>query len=284
MIEERVWVSEKWQNIETRYSVKSTLYDEKSDFQHVQVVDTHEFGRMLILDGIVQTTEKDEFIYHEMMVHVPMLSHYEPENILIIGGGDGGILREVLKHGSVKKAVMVEIDSRVVDLCKEYLPSINNNAFEDERTNLVISDGAAFVKETNEKFDVVIVDSPDPVGPARVLFSTQFYRDIYGIMNPGGILVRQTGSIQLQPGEQKEAYDILKKVFSNVYSYVFTVPTYVGGLFSAMFCSDNINPKNADIEALERKKAKNNLKTMYYNPGLHKGAFHIPGFLKERLS
>jgi spermidine synthase len=279
-----VWVSEKWHNVETRYSVRSILYDEKSNFQHVQIVDTHQYGKMLILDGIVQTTEKDEFVYHEMMVHVPMLSHSEPLSVLIVGGGDGGILREVLRYESVKKVVMVEIDSNVINLCREYLPSINDGAFENKRTSLLISDGAAYVQETHEKFDVVIVDSPDPIGPARVLFSNQFYKDIHGIMNPNAILVRQTGSIHMQAGEQKEAYDILKNIFSNVDLYVFAVPTYVGGLFSAMFCSDGIDPMDADIEILNQKKEKNNIQPLYYNPWIHKGAFHVPDFIKERLS
>lgn len=283
MNNEQVWVSEKWQNLETRYSVKTVLFDEKSDLQHVQIVDTHQYGNMLLIDGIVQTTRKDEFIYHEMMVHVPMLSHAEPENVLIIGGGDGGILREVLRYGSVKRVVMVEIDSRVIDLCTEYLPSISAGAFEDERTDLVIADGAAYVKETEEKFDVVIVDSPDPMGPARVLFTTQFYQDIKRIMNPEGILVRQTGSTQLQPDEQKEAYNVLKNIFPNVALYVFAIPTYVGGFFSAMFCSEKVDAMDVDIKDLKQKFEKNNLSTRYYNPGLHKGAFYIPGFIKEYI-
>ena len=284
MINDHEWVCEKWPYVETRYLVRSILYDEKSDFQQVQIVDTHQYGKMLVLDGIVQTTEKDEFVYHEMMVHVPMLSHPEPLSVLIIGGGDGGILREVLRYESVKKVVMVEIDFKVIDLCMEYIPSINNGAFEDKRTDLIISDGAAYVQETDEKFDVVIVDSPDPIGPAKVLFSNQFYKDIYGIMNPNAVLARQTGSTHIQPGEQKEAFDILKNIFSNVNLYLFTVPTYVGGLFSAMFCSDDIDPMDADIDILNQKIEKNNIQSLYYNPWIHKGAFHVPAFIKERLS
>ena len=133
MTQEENWISEKWQYVETRYEIKEKLYDKISDFQHTQVVDSCKYGRMLLLDGIVQTTEKDEFIYHEMMVHVPLLSHPNPEKVLIIGGGDGGILREVLKYKSVSTATMVEIDQGVIDLCKEYLPTINNGAFEDQK-------------------------------------------------------------------------------------------------------------------------------------------------------
>ena len=283
MTEEQQWVTEKWQNVETRYRIQSVLYETDSKFQHTRIAESKMYGRMLLLDGIVQTTEKDEFIYHEMMVHVPLLSHSNPEKVLIIGGGDGGILREVLRHSSVRMATMVEIDSGVIDLCKVYMPMINRGAFEDSRANIVISDGAVFVKETDEKYDVVIVDSCDPIGPATVLFSKAFYSDIHDLLTPDGIMVCQTGSIHMQPDEQKEAYKLLSGIYSFTSPYVFTVPTYIGGLFSAMFCSEKIDPCKADIRILDEKAAVNNIETMYYSPGMHIGAFHVPGFLKERL-
>jgi spermidine synthase len=283
MTEEQQWVTEKWQDVETRYRIQSVLYENDSGFQHTRIVESKLYGRMLLLDGIVQATEKDEFIYHEMMVHVPLLSHLNPENVLIIGGGDGGILREVLRHSSVRMATMVEIDSGVIDLCKEYMPMINRGAFEDNRANIVISDGAVFVKGTDEKYDVVIVDSCDPVGPATVLFSKAFYSDIHDLLTPDGIMVCQTGSIHMQPDEQKEAYKLLSGIYSFTSPYVFTLPTYIGGLFSAMFCSEKIDPSRVDIGMLEKKLAINNIKTRYYNPGMHIGAFHVPGFLKDRL-
>ena len=283
MTEEPKWVSEKWQNVEINYGVKEILYESNSEFQHTLIADTYKYGRMLLLDGIVQTTEKDEFIYHEMMVHVPMLSHPNPDKILIIGGGDGGILREVLRYKSVKSATIVEIDPRVIDLCKEYLPMINNGAFKDSRTNLIISDGAAFVKETDEKFDVVIVDSSDPIGPATVLFSKAFYSNIQSLLTRDGIMVCQTGSLHMQPDEQGKTHSLLSDIYRYANPYVFAVPTYIGGLFSAMFCSDKIDPGETDIDVLEEKTTINNIKTKYYNPGMHIGAFHIPDFLKERL-
>jgi len=270
------WISERWQNVETRYLVKSVLHEEKTDFQSLQLVDTYEYGRMLLLDGIVQTTEKDEFVYHEMMVHVPMVTHPQPVSVLIIGGGDGGILREVLRYSSVAKATMVEIDAHVIELCREYLPGINNGAFNDPRTDLVISDGAAYIKQTAETFDVVIVDSPDPIGPARVLFSEGFYADIRRIMNPGGIMVRQTGSIYMQADEQREAYELLRKIFVHAAFYVYAVPTYVGGLFSSIFCSDSIDPLGINIEDVRERFDPESIETRYYNPGLHVGAFHVP--------
>ena len=277
------WISERWQDVETRYRVRSVIHDEQSDFQHMLLVDSYQYGKMLLLDGIVQTTELDEFIYHEMMAHVPVLSHPEPKKILIIGGGDGGILREVLRYKSVEKATIVEIDPKVIEFCKKYLPSISGGAFDDERTDLVIGDGAEYIKKTNDKFDVVIVDSPDPIGPARVLFSKNFYTDIGNVMDSEGIMVRQTGSIQMQADEQKEAYKLLKTIFAHNLFYVFTVPTYVGGLFSAVFCSNSINPLNMDYEYLNQKFSKASIKTNYYDPDIHWGAFHLPGFIKERL-
>lgn len=283
MSREISWVSEKWEDVETRYKIKSILFEEKSEYQHAQIVDSCTYGRMLLLDGIVQTTEKDEFIYHEMMVHVPMMSHPNPEKVLIIGGGDGGILRETLKYKSVISATMVEIDSKVVDLCSEYMPSLNDGAFKEKRAKLVYEDGAVFVKDTDEKFDVIIIDSPDPIGPARVLFSQAFYLNISGLMNSGGIMVRQTGSVHMQEDEQKEAYGVLNKIFGNTEAYVFAVPTYVGGFFSAMFCSDFINPHDTGMKTLEEKVSSQKIVTKYYNAGIHIGAFHIPHYLKERL-
>ncbi|MBA3028816.1 MAG: polyamine aminopropyltransferase [Desulfobacteraceae bacterium] len=284
MTETMPWVTEAWESVETRYRIKSVLYEQKTDFQHMMLVDSHAYGKMLLLDGFVQTTERDEFFYHEMMAHVPVLAHPNPENVLIIGGGDGGVLREVLKHSGVKKATVVEIDPAVVDFSKKFLPGISSGAFDDPRTRLVFDDGARFVKNTQNRYDVVIVDSSDPVGPAQILFSAGFYRDLSGIMNPEGIMTRQTGSLQMQPGEQKQAGDLLKVLFTHVAFYVFTVPTYIGGLFSTVFCSNAVDPETPGYEELNKKVTDTGLSTRYYNAGIHKGAFHIPNFFRERLS
>lgn len=277
------WVTEKWANVETRYRIKSVLHEEKTGFQHLLLADSCEYGRMLLLDGIVQTTEKDEFIYHEMMVHVPMLSHPAPRKVLIIGGGDGGILRETLRYRSVEKVALVEIDPRVIDLSRQYLPGISKNAFDDRRAEVIIADGAAYVRETKERFDVVIVDSSDPIGPAVILFSEEFYSNILGIMNPSGIMVRQTGSIHMQAPEQRESFQLLKKIFRHAALYVYAVPTYTGGLFSSIFCSDVINPTELVQDTLQERLSGNPIETLYYNPGIHLGAFSIPDFLKDRL-
>jgi spermidine synthase len=277
------WVIERWKDVETHYRIKSVIHESNSAFQHVKVVESHLYGRMLLLDGIVQVTYKDEFIYHEMMSHIPLMSHPNPEKVLIIGGGDGGILREVLRYNSINLATMVEIDPVVINICKEYLPMINNGAFNDKRANLITGDGALFVKETDEKYDVVIVDSSDPIGPATVLFSKEFYGNIHELLTPDGIMVCQTGSIHMQPDEQMASYMLLKEIFHIVRPYVFAIPTYIGGFFSAMFCSDKIDPAKTDISSPEQKLSNVKMKTGYYNPGIHQGAFHVPGFLNERL-
>lgn len=283
MSDKSLWVSEKWEDVETRYRVTSVLYEEKTAFQHVMVAESLAYGRMLLLDGIVQTTEKDEFIYHEMMAHVPLLAHPRPETVLIIGGGDGGVLREVLKHPTVKKAVMVEIDAGVVDLSRRYFPTISRGAFADARVELVFDDGAAFVERADGAYDVIIVDSPDPVGPAKVLFAEAFYRHAAGMLTKNGILVRQTGSIHMQPDEQMQANEILRGIFAYIGFYVYTVPTYIGGLFSSVFCSNRIDPGRIDRDRLLTRMRDIPLETEYYNPGIHAGAFSLPEFFEGKL-
>ncbi len=178
--------------------VRKVLVSNKSQYQKISILDTYQFGKVLVLDGVVQTTERDEFIYHEILTHLPMLSHPQPDRVLIIGGGDGGILREVLKY-PVKEVFLVEIDKKVIELSKTYLSAICRNSFNDRRANIIIDDGVNFVKERKRKFDVVIVDSSDPIGPAKVLFSSKFYTDVFNILSHDyGIFVQQTGSSFLQ--------------------------------------------------------------------------------------
>ncbi len=277
------WIHENWENVEVRYKIKEFLKEMQTEFQHLLLVDTFEYGKMLLLDGIVQTTEKDEFFYHEMMAHVPVLSHPSPRKVLIVGGGDGGVLREVLKHDSVEKVTLVEIDPLVIDFCKEHLASINNGAFDDMRTEVIIADGAEYLENTSNQYDIIIVDSPDPIGPARILFSKSFYDSLAKAMNPGGIMVRQTGSVELQAQEQMQANRILKHMFTYTSFYVYTVPTYVGGLFSSVFCSSTINPKTMDRKTIEKRFDTNKFQTKYYTPWIHIAAFHTPPFMEEIL-
>jgi spermidine synthase len=218
-----------------------------------------------------------------MMTHVPLLSHPNPQRVLIIGGGDGGVLREVLRYDCVEKATIVEIDTDVVSFCKKHLPFISNGAFDDDRANLIIADGADYIHKTDARYDIIIVDSPDPMGPAQVLFSEQFYRDTCNALRPGGIVVRQTGSVHMQPEEQRQAYRLLKNIFQYNSFYLYAVPTYVGGYFSTVFCSNTINPKIIDIKDISGMFNLNNLMTKYYSPELHVRAFHAPLFFKEDI-
>lgn len=266
------------------YKVLNALHAEETPFQNMQLVESESFGTMLLLDDIVQTTVGDEFVYHEMMTHVPLMAHPDPRQVLIIGGGDGGILREALRHRAVEQVVMVEIDGRVVEFCKKHLPSISDGAFDDSRVQVVIADGAEYVKTTKDRFDVVIVDSPDPVGPAEVLFAEEFYRALRDCLKPGGIMVRQTGSTFLQKDEQKTAYDRLTSFFEHVSLYVYAVPTYIGGFFSSVFASDIVDPLTVDRSLLTtRYRDEIESSARYYSPGIHVGAFELPGYVKRNL-
>ncbi|MHC4873869.1 MAG: polyamine aminopropyltransferase [Planctomycetota bacterium] len=275
---------EAWENVTVSYKLKDGLHDSDTPFQAMEFVDTVEYGKMLLLDGIVQTTERDEFVYHEMMTHVGMFSHENPESVLIIGGGDGGILREVLKHSSVKKAVMVEIDQKVIDFSKQHLSQISNGAFDSDKSEIVISDGAEYVKTAKKKFDVIIVDSPDPVGPAKVLFTKEFYEGVASCLTKGGVVTRQSGSSFMQPDELKENYKLLKSIFKFNSPYVYSVPTYIGGLFCSQFSSNSYNPGKISMEEISRKFEKFDFKTKYYNPGIHFGAFQLPEYIKEIIN
>ena len=276
------WAGERMGEVLSNYRVKDVLCEETTPFQRMQLVETYSYGKMLLLDGYVQTTEKDEFIYHEMLSHVPLCAHPDPRRVLIIGGGDGGILREVLRHPNVEKAVLVEIDQKVIDFSRRCLPSICQGCFDDPRAEIVAADGAQYVKKTPGKFDVAIVDSSDPVGPAQILFAREFYQDIHTRLTEDGIMVRQTGSTFLQPDEQKQAFHLLRDIFRHNALYVFAVPTYVGGLFSCIFSSRGTDPLRITEKALEPRFAPLAATARYYNPGVHVAAFKLPGYVKER--
>ncbi len=278
------WVEEVWPDqLSTRYEVADALHDEQTPFQAMRIVESKMFGRMLMLDGMVQTTEKDEFIYHEMMTHVPIIAHGDARKVLIIGGGDGGILREALRHDSVEKAVMVEIDQGVIDFSKRLLPTISDGAFDDPRAEIIIGDGAKFVAETQEKFDVIIVDSPDPIGPAKALFAPEFHANVAKCLTERGIMTKQNGSTWMQPGELPEAFEMIRPLYKYNAAYLFAVPTYVGGLFASLFCSQGTDPAGLDIVTLQARFNGLNDRTRYYNPGVHFGAFQLPGYVKEKL-
>lgn len=260
------------------FAYGKVLYDGRSEYQHIRVLENDVLGRVLVLDGVVQTTEADEFIYHEMMVHVPMFAHGQAKRVLIIGGGDGGILEEVLKH-PVERAVMVELDRGVVDVCREHTPSICKNAFEDKRTHLVIGDGARFVAETDERFDVIISDSTDPIGPAEVLFASPYYEACKRCLTPGGVFVAQNGVPFFQGPEITTSKRRLDPLFPDVTFYVAAVPMYFGGVMTLAWASLDPALRQTGEDEIKRRIASLGHRFSYYNAAIHRAAFALPSYI-----
>jgi spermidine synthase len=257
------------------------LFEAETGHQHLIIFDNPRLGRVMALDGVIQTTEADEFVYHEMMVHVPMNTHLNAKHILIIGGGDGGILREVLKHRSVESVTQVEIDRAVIDMCIEYFPNHSKGAFDDPRLNLVISDGAAFIANNEQSFDVIITDSTDPIGPGEVLFESGFYQGCADALAEDGILITQNGVPFMQGNEVTTTYRRWKPFFKTRSFYLTPVPTYVGGAMAMGFASksDITEPSHAQLE----KRAKDICDVRYYSPEVHLGAFGLPTFVQNLM-
>ncbi|MFY9587498.1 MAG: polyamine aminopropyltransferase [Actinomycetota bacterium] len=257
------------------------VHAEDSAFQHIDIYEHPTFGRTLVLDGAVQTSERDEFLYHEMLVHVPLLCHPEPRRVLVIGGGDGGTLRRVLEHPTVTEAVMVEIDERVTVLSREYMPSIGGDCWDDPRATVLFDDGNAYVHADGEAFDAIIVDSSDPVGPGVVLFETPFYKRCLERLNPGGVYVAQVGSPIYFQDEVRMAVTNARVAFGDVRPYLGHVTTYPGVAWAFMLCGERleVDPDAAAGRATDRK-----IETRYWTPEVHTGAFAIPGIVRDAIT
>jgi spermidine synthase len=280
------WINELLHHasVSQRLRAERILVERSDGIQELLVFENPVFGRALVLDGAVQTTERDEFIYHEMLAHVPLLAHGAARRVLVIGGGDGGTLEEVLKHRSVEEATLVEIDANVIEASREHLPSVGGGAFEDKRARILIGDGLSFVRGTGPRFDVIIVDSTDPHGPAWRLFTKDFYAHCRARLDEGGILVAQSGVPFLQPGELKAVATRLRQVFADVGAYTASVPTYYGGSMAFAFASDDPTKRRPAIALLERRFAESGVVTRYYMPDLHLAAFALPRFMRELVS
>lgn len=265
-----------------RFRADKVLFEEKTEHQDLIIFENAFFGRVMALDGVIQTTDKDEFIYHEMISHVPILAHGDVKNVLIIGGGDGGVLREVLRHKNVH-CTMVEIDASVVEMSKQYFSGHSNGAFDDPRCNLVIADGLKFVKETTDRFDVIIVDSTDPIGPGEVLFTSEFYGDCHRCLSEGGILVTQNGVPFFQGDEVTVTQERMSPHFKDMSFYVVAVPTYVGGFMTLAWASDNANLRQQSTEDVRLRFDTLELDTNYYSPEVHVGAFGLPRYIQKLL-
>ncbi|CCQ74114.1 polyamine aminopropyltransferase [Magnetospira sp. QH-2] len=267
-----------WQSFE----VEEVLFEEKNDLQHLVIFQSPSHGRVLALDNIVQVTEADNFFYHEMLAHLPIIAHGAVTEVLIIGGGDGGTLKEVLRHPGVQ-ATLVEIDQAVVDLCVKYMPSVSAGAFDDPRCDLVIADGLKYVAETDKRFDIIIVDSTDPVGPGEVLFSESFYRDCKRCLKPGGLLATQNGVPFFQPEEVTTTYGRLNPIFEDVWFFQTPVPTYVGGMMTLAWATDDPSLRHQPVEDLVERFVASGITTRYYTPGIHWGSLHLPPYITDMM-
>lgn len=281
-----IWFTER--NETTALSLKhdgQKLFEKITPFQKVEVYNTLEYGNMLALDGMVMCTEKDEYVYHEMITHVPMLLHPDPQKMLVIGGGDGGTAREILKHQGVDSIELVEIDDAVVEASKLHLPTISP-AFGHSKLQLKIEDGIKFVKNvSDESYDLVIVDSTDPVGPSEGLFTKDFYLDVYRILTKQGIMVTQSESPRFNQSVFKEIYQCYRDIFGlhQVHCYLAYIPTFPTGMWSFSFCSKgNIHPIN-DLDQDRVTKFIDENQLSYYNLDVHRAAFALPNFVAQLI-
>lgn len=262
--------------------IKEVLFREQTQHQDLLIFESHDWGRVLTLDGVVQTTTADEFCYHEMIVHVPILAHGAAAEVLIIGGGDGGCLREALKHPGVARVTQVEIDQGVIDLCRTWLPTLSDGAFDHPKARVIIADGARFAAEAAERFDVVIVDSTDPIGPGAVLFTEEFYRDVRGLLKPGGILATQCGNPSIKPQELVDTQAAQTAAgFAAVSYYLAVVPTYVGGAMALGFATDDPAKLAQDARTLQGRAVPPSLR--YYTPEVHVASFAHPAWMIGRV-
>lgn len=265
-----------------RLEVDEVLFEGKTEFQDIQILRNRKFGKIMTLDGVVQTTEGDEFVYHEMFAHVPLLAHGNVKRVLIIGGGDGGLLEEVLKH-NVEHVTEVELDGGVVEISRKHLTSICGNAYDDPRTELIIGDGAKFVAETDQRYDAVLVDSTDPIGPGAVLFTREFYANCKRCLNPGGVLVTQNGVPFVQGDELKSSVSHFRTLFADGSAYVISCPTYALGFMALGWASDDAALRQQSVETIQARFDALGIDTQYYNPAIHVAAFALPNFMLKLI-
>ena len=280
------WMEETlYEDFRFKLKVDRVLYESRTGHHHLVIVENPSFGRTLYLDGVLQTTEQDEFIYHEMLTHLPILAHGRVRRVLIVGGGDGGMLEEALKHRAVESVTMVEIDPGVIELSQRYLRSICGDAFDDPRLELVIGDGAAFVAGSEAgRYDLIVVDSTDPIGPGEVLFTEAFYRGCKRALAAGGVLVTQNGVPFVQGGELRNSVAALRRHFADVGCYLATVPTYVGGPMAFGWATDEPRHRQTPVAVLRARFEETGIATRYYTPELHRGAFALPRYVADLIA
>jgi len=272
------WFTEKQtEHLGLGVRVRESLLVEQTPFQELAVLDTYQYGRMLVLDGAIQTTEQDEFIYHEMITHVPLTTHPQPREVLVIGGGDGGAIREILRHSEVRRVRLVEIDERVVAAARRFLPGLSQ-ALDDPRAEVMIADGAEYLRALRGACDVILVDSTDPVGPAVKLFEADFYRAVHDALNPEGLFVAQSKSPYLDRGLIRDLLGIVRSLFPVALLYTAAIPTYPSGLWSFVLGSKVHHPLAFDEGRAEK------LETRYYSAEIHRSAFALPREIRDELN
>jgi len=270
-----------------RFRVVRELARVKSPFQDIAVIETVNHGRVLVLDGVIQISEADEFVYQEMISHVPLLAHGDVNRVLIIGAGDGVVLRRVLQHATVERAVMVEIDGEVIRLSRQFMPGISGDAWNDPRADVIVGDGIAHVREAAAAaYDVIIVDSTDPVGVGEVLFTDEFYRNCARVLGPDGIVVNQCGVPFMQSDELSETSARRRKFFPDVWAYVAAVPTYVGGFMTLGWAGRDPGQRVISPQEIRQRADRAGIlgTTRYWTPEIHAGAFSLPPYIADQLA
>jgi spermidine synthase len=270
-----IWFTEKQtDHYGITMKLKETYVREQTDFQDLAMVETEEWGTMLLLDGMVMTTDRDEFVYHEMVAHPALFTHPNPEHVLVVGGGDGGVIREILKHPKVKRAVLVDIDGKVIEYSKQYLPQIASG-LDDPRVEVIVNDGFMHIHDHKNTYDVIMVDSTEPVGPAVQLFTRGFYQGIYDALKEDGMFVAQTDNPWFKADLIRNVNRDVKAVFPIVRTYWANVPTYPSGLWTFTLGSKKYDPLAVDESQIPE------IDTKYYSPRLHKAAFVLPKFVED---
>ncbi|WP_392454715.1 spermidine synthase [Chryseomicrobium aureum] len=269
------WYTEKQtENFGITMKINKTLHVEQTEWQFLEMAETAEWGNMLFLDGMVMTSQKDEFVYHEMVAHVPLFTHPNPENVLVVGGGDGGVIREVMKHPKVKKATLVDIDGKVIEYSKKYLPEIAGE-LDNPRVEVIVGDGFMHIAKSENEYDVIMVDSTEPMGPAVDLFTKGFYAGIHKALKEDGLFVAQSDNPWFKADLIKQVQSDVKEIFPITKLYTANIPTYPSGLWCFTIGSKKHDPLNVPAEQFH------DIDTKYYTKELHTAAFVLPKFVKD---
>ncbi len=271
------WIEEIYkEGLSFRLQLKEVLFSGQSEFQKVEIFESTHHGRVLLNDGCFMLSERDERIYHEMMAHVPLFVNPNIQRVLIVGGGDGGTAREVLRHEQVQQCVLVEIDAMVVEACRKFIPS-TAKVFDDPRLTLKIADGVAFTRDSTDTFDLILVDSTDPSGAAEPLFGPEFYADVFARLSPQGIVVAQGESVFYESSMQQQLLKIAGEKFKYSTYFNFSNMTYPGGLWSFLWASKTHHPLR------DLSPSTSSMDTFYYTTDMHRAAFQLPRFQQEAL-